>query len=495
MKTLRNILVLCFLFCIVYAFSSCAAVGMIMSSNEQKEYAAFEELNTKYKYNSEVDAFIEDETEIANIKPVMNNVYESMPTHIRTLIQKDWHFVISVDEPFNCCTNVRAAGITYYEYSVIWLTTGFDERVMAHECGHAIDKHLGNISGAKEFISIYNSSWNTYREFDTDNVDKHSTSSFAEFFAATFADYILHPDYMKEQSPELYTYFNTLLTNDWRFTDGGKFWNAYFEYNKKIINLIPNAIKDISMRAEANISNKNIDVSNNELINLDNYQTQIDTSWLSDDARMITEIMLDLIQNPDKYPNEKRGFSEGYVVHFDYAWSIYNYEEVLSFASMYFGDESIDPIDVNVTNGVTTDVVIKHDVVLAGEQNRLKYLNNVEEAIKTLHSGTDTEILIQISKYIVDNTSYKVEKSSSFASFWDNKSGDCVMYAMTFKQFADRLGFDNDIVSTVSEDGVGHVYNRVLINGQYRYYDLTNKLVDAPYIDTAGYHINIWKTQ
>ena len=162
---------------------------------------------------------------------------------------------------------------------------------------------------------------------------------------------------------------------------------------------------------------------------------------------------------------------------------------------MYFGDESIDPIDVNITNGTITDVVIKHDVVLAGEQNRLKYLSNVEEAIKTFHSGTDTEILIQISKYIVNNSSYKVEKSSSFASFWDNKSGDCVMYAMTFKQFADRLGFDNDIVSTVSDDGIVHVYNRVLINGQYRYYDLTNKLVDAPYIDTAGYHINIWKTQ
>ena len=242
MKTLRNILVLCCFFCIVYALSSCAAVGMIMSSNDQKEYAAIEELNTKYKYNSEVDAFVEDEEEIVNIKPVMNNVYESMPPHIKTLIQKDWHFVISVDEPFNCCTNVRAAGITYYEYSVIWLMTGFDERVMAHECGHAIDKHLGNISGAKEFISIYNSSWNTYREFDTNNVDKHSTSSFAEFFAATFADYILHPDYMKEQSSELYTYFNTLLTNDWRFTDGGKFWNAYFEVLAKFIVVIIPAI-------------------------------------------------------------------------------------------------------------------------------------------------------------------------------------------------------------------------------------------------------------
>lgn len=493
MKILRSILICCCLLLVIYALASCAAVGIVMSSNEQQEYAAFEKLNTKYKYNLEVNAFIEDETEMVNIEPVMNNVYESMPSHIKTLIQKDWHFVISVDKPFNCCTNVRAAGITYYEYSVIWLTTGFDERVMAHECGHAIDKHLGNISGAKEFVSIYHSSWNTYREFDTDHVDKHSTSSVAEFFAATFADYILHPDYMKEQSPELYTYFNQLLTNDWRFTDDGKFWNAYLGYNKKMINFMPDAIQDASMRAESNLSNKTIDVSNNKLINLDKYQTKIDTSWLSDDARMITEIILDLIKNPDKYHNEEHGVLQNYVVHFDYKWSIYNYAEVLSFASMYFGDESIDPIDVNVTNG-TTDVVIKYNVILAGEKNRLKYLNNVEETIKTLHSGTDTEILLQISKYIVDNTSYKVEKSSSFASFWDNQSGDCVMYAMTFKQFADRFGFDNDIVSTVSDDGIGHVYNRVLINGQYKYYDLTNKLVDAPYIDTAGYHINTWKT-
>ena len=160
---------------------------------------------------------------------------------------------------------------------------------------------------------------------------------------------------------------------------------------------------------------------------------------------------------------------------------------------MYYGDEDLDPIDVNVINGSRTEVVIKHDIVIAAEALRVNSMKNVEDVLKTIHEGTQTEILIQISNYIIDNSTYVLQHSTSFYSFWGNNEGDCVMYSMIFKQFVDRLGYENDIVSVVYSDGSGHVYNRVLIDGQYRYYDLTNKIVDANQIDRTGYHINTWK--
>ena len=480
---------------LLYAGSVFLSSGILLLSQNNESYSMAMQLNNKFVYSTENDIFIDDEEYLEDSVKIMESVYSKLPSHIANVIKNEWSIVVSLDEPIKTNSQVVAAGVTYSNVSVIWLSRYFDETVMSHEIGHAIDSYLGHPSLSSEFDNIYNKYWNEYLEFGAERINKHSTSDSSEFFAALFADYIVYPDYLKEQAPDAYAYFERILINDWRFSDTGKYLSLCSSTNQRFKSVFDEIATTIKLHLTSTVDVKKVDVTNNALIDIDDYTETHDLSWLSKAPREVVEIMLDLAQNPDKYPKETHRIlkSEGYVIEYDFAWPISYYQEVLSFATMYYGDEDLDPIDVNVINGVKTEVVIKHDIVVEAEALRINSLKNVEDVLKTIHDGTETEILIQISNYIIDNSTYVLQHSTNFYSFWGNHEGDCVMYTMIFKQFLDRLGYENDIVSVVYSNGMGHVYNRVLIDGQYRYYDLTNKIVDANQIDKTGYHINTWQ--
>ncbi len=110
-----------------------------------------------------------------------------------------------------------------------------------------------------------------------------------------------------------------------------------------------------------------------------------------------------------------------------------------------------------------------------------------------MHVGTETEMLIQVSAFITDKMEYGVVNNATSKDFWDSQPGDCVSYAMIFKQFCDRLGITCDIIYQRNAFDEGHVYNRVtLSDGTFKYYDLSQNIVDSKPLKDSGYHINNW---
>ena len=494
MKVLKYIVCFFFLFTLFWTVACLCAAGIIyMEDNNKAENAAIS-LKNQYAYSEEYGFIIDNEELLENANTIITSSYEKMPEHIANIIKSDWTIIIAQDEPYPCNDKITAAGITYPHNRVIWVCTTFDEKVFVHECGHAIDDYLGTVSSGVVFQDLYFQNWENYLEYDNERVDKHSSSSASEFFAATFADYILHPDYLKDNCSAIYDYFDDILKNDTSFSNTGRFFNYFLRIQYAVLQVFTDISSQIHISNYDSVtSDVENQIANNDNLNLDNYTEKYNIDWMYDDTKLVAQIVIDLAKNPDAYPNEEHSGSQGYLIEFDYPWGIDMYTEILSFTSIYFGDERIDPVDVNVINGEKTNVVIKHDIVRQGEANRLQSLEKVESVLATMKDGSTTEIAVQVSQYIIENSKYRVEKSSTFNSFWENKTGDCVMYAMLFKQFMDRLGIENDIIHVVSSSGESHVYNRILVDGTYRYYDLTENILDSDIIYKSGYHINTWQ--
>ena len=484
-----------FIIIAVFAFGCAAGIILLERSNTAENTLA--QIQSKYTYDAKANIYYDDAEVLDNAHQVLSNAYNILPNHIVRMIKSNWTIVVADSQPFDSTNNVVAAGITYSSKNVIWVVSDFDEAIFVHEVGHALDTYLGTLSDRPTFKSLYDCYWEAYREYDKNKINKHSVSSTNEFFASTFADYILHPEYVKEVAPDVYTFFESITALDSRFSNIGHFLSLWFDVGYHVVDVFINIFVPDRPYANANtvISEVNNSIAENSLLNLDDYEAYYDISWMSDDTRQVAQTLIDLSKDPESYPCEKHGFSYGYLIEFDYPWSIDMYTEILSFTSAYFGDESLDPVDVNVVNGVRTDVVIKHDVVALGEQNRVQSLEKVEKVLKTLKNGTKTEIAVQVADYICKNSDYKLEKHSSFNSFWINQKGDCVMYALIFKQFMDRLGIENDLIHIVSDQGEGHVYNRIFDGEHYRYYDLTYDVLDVDIMDKSGYHLNTWQVQ
>ena len=480
---------------IISALAFFLAGATIMWERNAEAETSKQTLQDKYSYHISSNFYFDNEEIQDDASETIINTYKILPSHISSIIKNNWNIVVASQQPFPSTNIISAAGITYSSNKTIWLKNGFDESVFIHEIGHAVDAYLGDISYKGIFRELYYSNWEAYREYDKDKVDKHSTSSTNEFFAAMFVEYFLYPDNLKEQSLDMYDYFHGLLKNNWRFSEEGELINAWYNTGYVVYDFAVQIFEPrrphSNVKSVVKINNQNI-ADNNDLV-LDQYTRYFDIEWMSNDTKTVAEAILAISNNPDSYPNEQHGFSKGYLIEFNYPWSVDMYTEILSFTSAYFGDEELDPLDVNVINKTRTEVVIKHDIVAIGEKNRIDSLKNVENVLSTLKSGTNTELAIQVGAYIYNNSSYKSEKYSSFNSFWENKKGDCVMYAIVFKQFMDRLGIQNDIIHVVSDQGEGHVYNRIFDGTSYRYYDIAEGIFNKDVIDKAGYHINTWQ--
>ena len=179
------------------------------------------------------------------------------------------------------------------------------------------------------------------------------------------------------------------------------------------------------------------------------------------------------------------------MLEYNFRWSDLEVRELRSFVGMYFGTEHNLPIIIQRSEN-TTYIHINYEELIEAEQNRLRSLQQVEKVLSTFNEGSDTDVLIQASSYITMHSIYRLESSTTFDSFWTKHNGDCVMYAFIFKQFADRLGLENDIIFVLPSPNTGHVYNRVLIDGEYKYYDLTNGIIDSESIYEMAYYVNIW---
>lgn len=134
-----------------------------------------------------------------------------LPYNIRTMLN-NWNIVVSETSPFAC--PAIAAGATFYKTRTIWIGSENAEEVFLHETGHAVDYHCGYVSQSRDFIDIYKKYWDKYIPYGNQEA-KHSICEPTEFFAATFADYLLNTDYIENNYVEILDYFNALIYNKW----------------------------------------------------------------------------------------------------------------------------------------------------------------------------------------------------------------------------------------------------------------------------------------
>ena len=163
----------------------------------------------------------------------------------------------------------------------------------------------------------------------------------------------------------------------------------------------------------------------------------------------------------------------------------------------YFMDESKSFVHFGTSsdNGnIITPVMLDKQTLLDANETRKQHLTRAESVLSDMKSGSDTQVLMQISEYVINNCQYSlVFEDAKMEQFW-NGSGNDRTYAMAFQLFAQRLGYECDIVMAPMETGIDHVFNRVtLSNGNYLYFDLTRaelNQVNVEQSDLIIYSVN-----
>jgi hypothetical protein len=424
-----------------------------------------------------------------NEDPIFNEALQrsinALPEHIKPIIN-EWTILLSNHQPFVVDYAAAASGITYLDKKVVWFSHTSDEKVILHEFGHIVDSYLGSIDSSEEFVRLYQDNWETYIEYGQDITDIHSISCTSEFFASVFADYILYPDYLKTQSEDLYNFFEENLVDSWKFSNTGRFVGI-----AKNIHVILQSFVNEEQYPISNLHNQII-VTETPLVNINDYQTINDYSWLNDMSQDIVSHMFNIIEDSSMYELDNYLGYDGYIFVYEYEMDPIWYNELYSYLSIYFLDESTNIFGIYVEDGVTT-VVIRKDELFAAEYKRQDSMNEVENVLSTyIHEGSETEKLIQIVDWINRYTLYRNVESNQHV-FWHRKTGDCVSYAMIFKQFCDRLGIKSDVIYIQDASTNGRLYNRVTLkDGTVKFYDIGEKIVDSDDIYHQGYYVNLF---
>lgn len=138
----------------------------------------------------------------------INNQLDMIPTSLIQQFQNDgWHIY---------CTDMNIDA-TYYnsQYGAVMGTTNYYEHriliedrqdavteAVIHEIGHWYDWHLGTVTDSDEFINIYNTETNAFK--NTFNV--HFYYDQKELFAEAFWKYITDNQTLKNECPMLYEF-------------------------------------------------------------------------------------------------------------------------------------------------------------------------------------------------------------------------------------------------------------------------------------------------
>jgi Mlc titration factor MtfA (ptsG expression regulator) len=126
-------------------------------------------------------------------------------------------------EPFN---NGKTAGTINFTKKVITVRSyspleGVIKNVMLHEICHYIDRMFGDMSDTQPFQELYEQFKDgRYITFNYDGIAiddttrediMYATSNAKEFFAEGLKDYYLHKEWLIDNYPDIYIYFNTYI--------------------------------------------------------------------------------------------------------------------------------------------------------------------------------------------------------------------------------------------------------------------------------------------
>lgn len=157
------------------------------------------------------------------------------------------------------------------------------------------------------------------------------------------------------------------------------------------------------------------------------------------------------------------------------------YKEVASFCKFYLLDStiSIKRVVYNDSNKLT--IFINEEELQKSLKNRSIYNQKASNVLNYIYDGRESEIMDQISIFVINHSTYNINSTNSVGDFWNNNSGKCLTFALVFKQFADLVGIQNDIIIGYideNDSNVRHAWNRITTSdGKYLYYDITRNIL------------------
>lgn len=416
-------------------------------------------------------------------------VLEKIPAGLTDIIIDDWIIVVSRVSPIpsNFSDQSLLRGTVYHGQGLIWLHPDFTEAEFVHECGHVLDRVFGDVSYLDGFRSLYREKWSSYRPYNQDEIDQHSVSNSAEFFASLFSDYICYPEHLNAVFPEAYSYMESVTSGAWKYKIPGRFCGFYVLLGTAVAdtcetyyNRIFGGYKPVDIK---------LDVEQNAFIDMEHYKP---LNRISEEPLIVQEIVrlvLDVLSRPDDF-EECPEFQLSEHVDFD------EYLDASGYLMIYFGvfDENIIDMESAVDGQTPSKLSFDKKKILKYEELRISSLAHIENILLKTHEGSEYEKLLQIADFIISNSSYSATVSeSSVNDFWERGYGNCCTYAILFKQFVERLGIQCDVVVSPLGNGSSHAFNRVVLgNGAIRYYDLTRpqEYLHSETIDMICYKSN-----
>lgn len=165
-------------------------------------------LDTYHYKQIEVILVTEGDTE-HNISELLP---ENAPTNLIAAAQADgWKWVVNPHLDGRTDSTVGTTDVNSKTITTRWTCSG--SVTAAHEIGHLLDMyyqktHDGTYaSKSEEFTNIYG-----LEKYSQDSEDAYNNSDETEYFASSYALYILAPDNLKEHSPKTYDYIDRIAT-------------------------------------------------------------------------------------------------------------------------------------------------------------------------------------------------------------------------------------------------------------------------------------------
>lgn len=140
----------------------------------------------------------------------------------------DWRIMVVSDIDFSGITQhldnkEDTVGLTNFDDKLIQIKYNEAEGVVKlrtiHEIAHYADEYYGFPSCSIDYVDAFYDEDDPYREYELDGIHKtainavdleHANENTMELFACSYKDYLLHPDYLKENNEGLYNYYKEL---------------------------------------------------------------------------------------------------------------------------------------------------------------------------------------------------------------------------------------------------------------------------------------------
>ena len=419
-------------------------------------------------------------------------VMEKLPEAVSDEIEDNWVILISHSDPLSDYFNASVTGTTYARHKLIWLSTGFSEATLVHEIGHAF-AGICALDYSREFLELYNVFWSNYSDWYDYEDNAHETSTSAELFALLFEQYVCQPDALREEFPEGYDYMSEQLAH---FGDRAQILNPLIKNYNTLASRMSKSRSETEILSD--LRQIEAQTRSNAYIDPAQYEPIVHFSGLNEKEEALLNELLGIMNHPENYSVET--YDGTPVIKFLYGESMTytTYSKITACVDMYFGVEHAEVVDVvsDAASGSST-VYVRLEKVEELKQARDGYTANTDAALAGLREGTETQKLLQVSKYIGENCTYTDTSGTSMDDFWTLHEGDGFTYAVAFRQFCEQLGIPCDVVFGISSTGEDHVWNRVrLSDGTYRYYDLTRyqdgKIDMLQYDDCETFAINCY---